>query len=128
MLRRLINEFLLYFRGWGAIASQVTPPFFFDRCSSYCPNIFYGPLSRKLKARGAYLYFVQRDIFPQLAVDRGLLHEKVLASGNMVIDHHSDETTALRHIDDYESGNVSKKILRVVMSYIDYTNRTVCSK
>jgi len=30
MLRRLINEFLLYFRGWGAIVSQVTPPFLID--------------------------------------------------------------------------------------------------
>ena len=91
-------------------------------------NHFFSPLSRKFKARGAYVYLIQRDIFPQLAVDRGLLHEKVLAAGNIVIDHHFDETTALRHIDDYESGNVSKKILRVVMSYIDYTDRTVCSK
>lgn len=74
MFRRLINEFLLYFRDWRAIASQVSPPHF-DRCSSNCQNIFYEPLSRKSKARGAYLYFIQRTIFPQLTVDRGLLHE-----------------------------------------------------
>ena len=40
MLRRLINEFLLSFRAWHAIASQVeTLPF--DLCISYCPTIFF---------------------------------------------------------------------------------------
>jgi glycosyltransferase involved in cell wall biosynthesis len=74
MLRRLINEFLLSFRAWHAIASQVkkTP---FDLCIIYCPTIFFGPLSRKLKARGAYVYLIQRDMFPQWAVDGGLLHK-----------------------------------------------------
>lgn len=29
---------------------------------------------------------------------------------------------------DYESGTVSKKFLRIVLSYVDYINRTVWSK
>jgi O26-antigen biosynthesis N-acetyl-L-fucosamine transferase len=75
MLRRLINEFLLSFRAWHSIASQVkkTP---FELCLCYCPTIFFAPLARKLKARGAYVYLIQRDMFPQWAVDRGLLHKK----------------------------------------------------
>ena len=72
MLRRLINEFLLSFRAWGAIASQVEEnPF--DLCINYSPTIFFGPLTRKLKERGAYVYLILRDMFPQWAVDRGLL-------------------------------------------------------
>jgi O26-antigen biosynthesis N-acetyl-L-fucosamine transferase len=75
MLRRLINEFLLSFRAWYAVASLVkrNP---FELCICYCPTIFFAPLSRKLKARGAYVYLIQRDMFPQWAVDRGLLHKK----------------------------------------------------
>ena len=74
MVRRLINEFLLSFRAWQAIDSQVknTP---FELCICYCPTIFFAPLSRKLKARGAYVYLIQRDMFPQWAVDSGLLHK-----------------------------------------------------
>ncbi len=74
MVRRLINEFLLSFRAWRAIAPHVkkTP---FDLCICYCPTIFFAPLSRKLKALGAYVYLIQRDMFPQWAVDRGLLHK-----------------------------------------------------
>ena len=49
MVRRLINEFLLSFRAWHAIDSQVekTP---FELCICYCPTIFFAPLSSKLKA------------------------------------------------------------------------------
>ncbi len=75
MLRRLINEFLLSFRAWYAVASHVNKnPF--ELCICYCPTIFFAPLSRKFKARGAYIYLIQRDMFPQWAVDRGLLHKK----------------------------------------------------
>ena len=72
MLRRLINEYLLSFRAWGAIASQVEK-YPFDLCINYSPTIFFGPLARKLKERGAYVYLILRDMFPQWAVDIGLL-------------------------------------------------------
>ena len=63
MLRRLINECLLSFRAWGAIASEVEEnPF--DLCINYSPTIFFGPLTRKLKQRGAYVYLILRDMFP----------------------------------------------------------------
>jgi O26-antigen biosynthesis N-acetyl-L-fucosamine transferase len=75
MLRRLINEFLLSFRAWHALASKVKKDPF-ELCICYCPTIFFAPLSSKLKARGAYVYLVQRDMFPQWAVDRGLLHKR----------------------------------------------------
>ena len=31
-------------------------------------------------------------------------------------------------VEDYEAGPVSKQVLRVVMSYVDYINRTVWHK
>ena len=42
MLRRLINEFLLSFRAWYAVASHVNKnPF--ELCICYCPTIFCTP-------------------------------------------------------------------------------------
>ena len=58
----------------------------------------------------------------------GLTHKKVCAAVKVVVEHHSAGEATFNHIGDYESGNVSKKILRTVMSYIDYVDRTVWSK
>jgi glycosyltransferase involved in cell wall biosynthesis len=71
---RAINEFMLSFKAWRAISSRVeeTP---FDLCINYSPTIFFGPLARKLKIRGAFVYLVLRDMFPQWAVDKGLLRK-----------------------------------------------------
>ena len=72
MLKRLINEYFLSFKAWYAISSEVNDnPF--DLCINFSPTIFFGPLARKLKKRGAYIYLILRDMFPQWAVDRGLL-------------------------------------------------------
>jgi glycosyltransferase involved in cell wall biosynthesis len=72
MFWRLINEFMLSFRAWQAISIKVNEnPF--DLCINYSPTIFFGPLARKLKQKGAFVYLILRDMFPQWAVDRGLL-------------------------------------------------------
>jgi UDP-N-acetylglucosamine 2-epimerase (non-hydrolysing) len=34
----------------------------------------------------------------------------------------------IKPVRDYETDNVSKKILRIILSYVDYVNRTVWHK
>jgi UDP-N-acetylglucosamine 2-epimerase (non-hydrolysing) len=58
----------------------------------------------------------------------GLKRDRVLDAVKVVTDQYRDGTRVLQPVEDYEAGAVSKKILRIVMSYTDYINRTVWSK
>ena len=57
----------------------------------------------------------------------GLKAERVLDSVRIVTSQHRDGV-APRIVPDYEGGVVSQKVLRVVLSYVDFINRTVWSK
>lgn len=58
----------------------------------------------------------------------GLTSERVLNAIGVIIDQHHKFKRIMNQVDDYEGGPVSKQILRIVMSYVDYINRTVWSK
>jgi len=58
----------------------------------------------------------------------GLKRERVLDAVKVITDQYQDGFRVLPPVEDYEAGAVSKKILRVVLSYTDYINRTVWSK
>jgi UDP-N-acetylglucosamine 2-epimerase (non-hydrolysing) len=46
----------------------------------------------------------------------------------VIIAQHDKTKRVMQPVQDYEAGAVSKQLLRVVMSYVDYVNRTVWSK
>jgi len=58
----------------------------------------------------------------------GLKKEHVIDAVKVIIAQHNKKNRVMLPVEDYEAGLVSKKILRVVMSYIPYVNRTVWSK
>lgn len=58
----------------------------------------------------------------------GLKRGRVLDAIAVVLSQHDRSRRVMRPVDDYEAGPVSKQILRVVMSYVDYVNRTVWGK
>lgn len=58
----------------------------------------------------------------------GLKCDRVLDAVKVITDQYQDGVRVLPPVEDYEAGAVSKKILRVVLSYTDYINRTVWSK
>jgi len=58
----------------------------------------------------------------------GLKMEGVLDAVRVIVAQHDKTRRVMRPVDDYEAGPVSKQLLRVVMSYVDYVNRTVWSK
>ena len=58
----------------------------------------------------------------------GLKKERVLDAVKVIVAQHDRTFRVMRPVDDYEAGPVSKQMLRLVMSYVDYVNRTVWSK
>ncbi len=58
----------------------------------------------------------------------GLKKERVLEAVKVVTSQHSKEKRNFPVIPDYKGGAVSKQIVRIVLSYVDYINRTVWSK
>ena len=58
----------------------------------------------------------------------GLKKERVLDAVRVIIAQHDKTIRVMNPVEDYEGGPVSKQLLRVVMSYVDYVNRTVWSK
>lgn len=58
----------------------------------------------------------------------GLAQERVLDAIRIVIAQHSKERRQFRLVPDYDTDNVSKKVLRIIMSYTDYIKRTVWYK
>jgi len=57
----------------------------------------------------------------------GLKAERVLDAVRIVTKQHNKEERTLRVVPDYNGGNVSQKVLRIVTSYVDFVNRTVWS-
>lgn len=55
----------------------------------------------------------------------GLKKERVLDSVRVIIAQHSKAKRIMKPVLDFEGGQVSKQILRIVFSYIDYINRTI---
>lgn len=58
----------------------------------------------------------------------GLKRERVLDSVRVVIAQRNEDEGIIQPVEDYEGGAVSKKILRIVLSYTDYVNRVVWRK
>lgn len=58
----------------------------------------------------------------------GLKKKRVLEAVKVVVSHHDRNQRCFPMIGDYQGGSVSKQIVRTVLSYTDYINRTVWHK
>lgn len=58
----------------------------------------------------------------------GLKKERVLDAVRVIVAQHDQNKRVMKPVNDYESISVSKQVLRIVLSYVDYVNRTVWSK
>lgn len=58
----------------------------------------------------------------------GLKKEHVLDAVRVIVAQHGESRRVMAPVEDYEAQSVSKKVLRVVLSYTDYVNRTVWRK
>jgi len=74
-LKRVINETLLSVKAWLAIRSEIKQQKF-DGVVYYSPSIFFGYLAYKIKtACQCHAYLILRDMFPQWAIDEGLIKQ-----------------------------------------------------
>jgi UDP-N-acetylglucosamine 2-epimerase (non-hydrolysing) len=58
----------------------------------------------------------------------GLTPDAVLQSIDVATAHYADDGRPFRVLQDYDVQNVSKKVLRIILSYTEYVNRTVWFK
>jgi len=58
----------------------------------------------------------------------GLNKERILESIDVVKEHFYENPNMITVIQDYDTINVSKKVLRIILSYTDYINRTIWHK
>jgi UDP-N-acetylglucosamine 2-epimerase (non-hydrolysing) len=58
----------------------------------------------------------------------GLKMERVLDAVRVVTSQHDRDKRVIPIVKDYQGGPVSKQVVRIVLSYTDYINRTVWSK
>lgn len=58
----------------------------------------------------------------------GLKKDRVLDAVRVAVAHHERGIRVMAPVEDYEAQSVSKIILRIVLSYTDYVNRTVWRK
>jgi UDP-N-acetylglucosamine 2-epimerase (non-hydrolysing) len=58
----------------------------------------------------------------------GLRRQRVLEAVRTVTEQHAGGSPAVRAVADYDNPHVSRQVVRVVLSYVDYVNRTVWSK
>jgi len=58
----------------------------------------------------------------------GLTAPRVLDAVRVIVGQHQRQAPATQSVADYEGGAVSKKVLRTVLSYTGYVNRTVWGK
>ena len=58
----------------------------------------------------------------------GLNSDRILESIEIVTSQYAEDADVIHSIPDYASDNVSKKVVRIILSYTDYINRTVWHK
>lgn len=58
----------------------------------------------------------------------GLKKERVLDAIRVTIAHHQMDERSVKTVEDYENPFVSTQVLKIVLSYVDYINRTVWSQ
>ena len=58
----------------------------------------------------------------------GIERNRVLEAVNIMVQQFNQNPNAIRIINDYNVDNVSTKVVRIILSYIDFVNRTVWKK
>ncbi|NOX15529.1 MAG: UDP-N-acetylglucosamine 2-epimerase (non-hydrolyzing) [Epsilonproteobacteria bacterium] len=58
----------------------------------------------------------------------GLNKERVIDAVEVATKHNQETPRIIHPVKDYKADNVSKKVLRIILSYTDYVNRTVWHK
>ena len=134
-VRRTLNEFRLPFAMLGSLRLSPLARMRWDGVVWYSPTIFLGPIARALKrASGCRGYLIIRDIFPEWAVDMGLMgrglpyrfFKAVAGYQNGVADIIGVQTPAnLAHFADWANGPGRR--LEVLQNWLAVAPAAGCS-
>ncbi|MDA7579207.1 UDP-N-acetylglucosamine 2-epimerase (non-hydrolyzing) [Alphaproteobacteria bacterium] len=58
----------------------------------------------------------------------GLNKTRIVEAVDIATQHNNQANRVIKPVKDYEADNVSKKVVRIILSYVDYVNRTVWHK
>ena len=58
----------------------------------------------------------------------GLNYDRILQGLSILKNQNQNDARSLRLVEDYSMPNVSEKVIRIILSYIDYVNITVWKK
>ena len=58
----------------------------------------------------------------------GLNKDRIIQAVEVATIHNSQGVRIIKPVNDYKADNVSRKVLRIILSYVDYVNRTVWRK
>ena len=58
----------------------------------------------------------------------GLNKARVIDAVEVATTQNLQDIRVIKAVKDYETDNVSKKVLRIILSYVDYVNRTIWYK
>ncbi len=123
-IERAINETLLSIRAWSTFAKKFRQDRQ-DLIVYYSPTIFWGILVKRLKKEwNAPSYLILRDIFPQWAVDRGLIAEGSLIERYFryfeQISYNSADTIGLmsqKNLEWFKNRNKAKANLQILYNW-----------
>ena len=63
-----------------------------------------------------------------IVIMSGLNKTRIIEAVDIAVQHNSQANRVIKPVKDYEADNVSKKVVRIILSYVDYVNRTVWHK
>ena len=58
----------------------------------------------------------------------GLKHDRIIQGIESVKNQHTLDIRNINQVNDYKAANVSLKIERIILSYINYVNRVIWKK
>lgn len=123
-LQRAINESMLSFLAWRAIKREVNKSPF-DLCINYSPTIFFGSLASKLRKKyDTTIYLVLRDMFPQWAIDGGMIKDgSLIAKYFRYFEHinysaaHKIGVMSIANLEHFRSVNPQYKNVEVLHNW-----------
>lgn len=128
-------------RGRRRVSQKVEflkPLGFFDyvrlQIDAYCVLSDSGTLTEESSILGFPAVMIREAHERPEGMDEGAVIMSGLKSGRVVeaidasIAHYTERERPFRVVRDYEADNVSLKVVRIILSYTDYVNRTVWSK
>lgn len=123
-------------QGFNPLIEFMKPLGFFDYISlqqkSYCAISDSGTITEESSILGFPAITIRQAHERPEGMDEGTLimsglkSDDIVSSINIVTEQSNNIPMSI--IQDYDTNNVSKKVVRIIVSYIDYINRTVWKK